>query len=275
MAENVPTDAFGADQEPFAGIPSFMRLPVTRELEGVDVAIVGIPYDSGTSYRSGARFGPRKVRESSLMLWGYNQALKVAPTQTLSVVDYGDVAVVPVSIDSTLQVITDEVSALLDQGLTVGALGGDHSVSLPLLRAHAQKFGPLSVIHFDSHPDTWDAEYPGHPYSHGTPFVRGSMSESSIAETPPKGSTTLAGPPAAPSHGATSSSKAAAWLRWCRPFPIGVSARRCFHLPRAAPPTAFACVSSPAIRCTSLHTCSAHGGVRTGMKTSSISSPRT
>ena len=80
--------------------------------------------------RSGARFGPRKIREASLMLWGHNQALKVAPTKALTVVDYGDVAAVPESIDSTMQAITAEVSALLDQRLPVVALGGDHSVSL-------------------------------------------------------------------------------------------------------------------------------------------------
>jgi agmatinase len=88
------------------------------------------------------------------------------------VVDYGDVVVVPVSIEATMEGITSEVGALLDQGLTVIALGGDHSISLSLLRAHAKKYGPLSVVHFDSHPDTWDQEYPDQPYSHGTPFVR-------------------------------------------------------------------------------------------------------
>lgn len=172
MSEISSSPAFGADQEPFAGISSFMRLPVTREADGVDVAIVGVPYDGGTSYRTGTRFGPRKIREASLLLWGYNNTFQIAPTKALNVVDYGDVAVIPVSIDATMKAITTEVGALLNQGLTVIALGGDHSISLPLLRAHAEKFGPVSVVHFDAHPDTWNQEYPGQPYSHGTPFIR-------------------------------------------------------------------------------------------------------
>ena len=149
-----------------------MRCPVTRDLAGVDVAVVGVPYDSGTSYRSGARFGPRKIREASLMLWGYNNPLAVKPLDALKVIDYGDVDVIPPSIVDTYQNVESEVGAILHAGATVISLGGDHSISLPLLRAHARKFGPLSVVHFDSHPDTWDTEFGGRPYSHGTPFRR-------------------------------------------------------------------------------------------------------
>ncbi len=164
--------AFGADQQPFAGITSFMRCAATRELAGVDVAIVGVPYDGATSYRSGARFGPRKLREASAMLWGYNNALAVKPLDRLSVVDYGDVEVIPPSIDETIGRIEAEAGAVLAAGPSLIALGGDHSISLPLLRAQARRHGPVSVVHFDSHPDTWDSEYPGQPYSHGTPFRR-------------------------------------------------------------------------------------------------------
>jgi len=164
--------AYGADLQPFAGITSFMRCPVTRELAGVEIAMVGIPYDSGTSYRSGTRFGPRKIREASLMLWGYNNPLSVRPLETLRVVDYGDVDVIPPSITDTMHNIETEVGALLTQGLTIIALGGDHSISLPLLRAHAKQYGPMSVVHFDSHPDTWATEFGGRLYSHGTPFRR-------------------------------------------------------------------------------------------------------
>ncbi len=166
------TSAYGSDMQPFAGITSFMRCPVTRDLAGVDVAVVGIPYDSGTSYRSGTRFGPRKIREASLMLWGYNVPLGVKPLDELKVIDYGDVDVIPPSITDTMTNITAEVGAVLGAGCSVIALGGDHSVSLPLLRAHAQKYGPLALVHFDSHPDTWDSEFGGRPYSHGTPFRR-------------------------------------------------------------------------------------------------------
>lgn len=167
-----PNPAYGAHLEPFCGIPTFMRQPASRELEGIDVAIVGVPFDSGTSYRSGTRFGPRKIREASLILWGFNAVLGVAPADALKLVDYGDVAVIPVDIAATMQAVTTEVSAILQQGVTVVSLGGDHSIALPLLRAHAARFGPLAVIHFDSHPDTWRSEFGEHPYSHGTPFRR-------------------------------------------------------------------------------------------------------
>jgi agmatinase/guanidinopropionase len=165
-------DPFGSDMQPFAGIASFMRRPVTRQIRPGDVAIVGVPFDSGTSYRSGARFGPRAIREASLLLWGYNNALQVRPLEHLNVVDTGDVDVVPPSIEDTYRNIQAETAALLDQEATVVALGGDHSISLPLLRAHHARHGPLSLIHIDAHPDTWPSEYDGFPFSHGTPFRR-------------------------------------------------------------------------------------------------------
>ena len=126
--------AFGADLQPFMGIPSFMRLPVTRDLEGVDVAVMGIPFDSGVSYRSGTRFGPRKIREASLTLWGYNPTMKVTPTKALKVVDYGDVSVIPTSIEHTMTAITNTANEVLEAGSTLISLGGDHSIALPLLR---------------------------------------------------------------------------------------------------------------------------------------------
>ena len=172
MDTNNPNPAFGADLEPYHGIPTFMRLPASRELHGVDVAMVGIPFDSGASNRPGTRFGPRKIREASLLLWGYNQVLGDAPTEELTIVDYGDVSTIAVDINATMENITSEVRNVLEKEVTVVALGGDHSISLPLLRAHASRFGPPAVIHFDSHPDTWDWEFKDQPYSHGTPFRR-------------------------------------------------------------------------------------------------------
>ena len=151
------SDAYGAELQPFAGIPSFMRAPVSRDLQGVDVAIVGAPYDGGTSYRSGTRFGPRKVREMSVILWGYHNPFQVAPLERLKVVDYGDVDIIPPSIDHTMTNITETLGAIVQSRATAITLGGDHSISLPLLRAHASHHGPLAVVHFDSHPDTWDA----------------------------------------------------------------------------------------------------------------------
>ena len=172
MTTKKPDPAFGAGQEPFSGIPTFMRQPASRDLEGVEVAVVGVPFDSGTSYRSGTRFGPRKIREASLLLWGFNTVMGIAPAKELKVVDYGDIEVIPVDIRSTMESITNEVATILSQETLPISLGGDHSITLPLLRAHAAQFGPIAVIHFDSHPDTWNSEFGDHPYSHGTPYRR-------------------------------------------------------------------------------------------------------
>lgn len=173
--------AFGTDLQPFMGIPSFMRLPVTRELQGVDVAILGVPFDSGTSYRTGTRFGPRKIREASLMIWGHNSTLNVTPLKKLTVVDYGDVSVIPTSIEHTMTAITKTASEIVETGTTLITLGGDHSIALPLLRAHAKKHGPVSLVHIDAHIDTWEAEFEAVPYSHGTPF-RYALQEGLIRE---------------------------------------------------------------------------------------------
>lgn len=164
----------GFEFQPYYGICTFGRAPHTRDLAGAEVAIVGVPYDGSTSYRSGARFGPRAIREQSMLLWGYNNALGVSPFKTLKVIDYGDVDVVPVDVLATHAAINDEVSQIVQAGVKVIALGGDHSIALPLLRAHARQHGPLAVVHFDAHPDTWDTEFGDRKYSHGTPFRRAS-----------------------------------------------------------------------------------------------------
>ncbi|OGO06844.1 MAG: agmatinase [Chloroflexi bacterium RBG_13_56_8] len=143
-----------------------MRQTTSRLWMGVDVAVVGVPFDSGAvSFRSGSRLGPRKIREASLLLWGYNEALRVAPLDVLHMADYGDVIVEPANLDTTMRNIVAEVGSILEAGPTVIALGGDHSISLPLLRAHAARFGPLAVIHLDAHPDTWEGQV-----DHSTPF---------------------------------------------------------------------------------------------------------
>ncbi len=171
MSTSTPKDT-GFEAQPYFGICTFGRAPHTREVSGADVAIVGVPYDGATSYRSGTRFGPRAIREQSLLLWGYNNALSVAPFKTLQVVDYGDVDVVPVDVLATHAAIHVEARNLLREGVKVIALGGDHSIALPLLRAHASRYGRLAVVHFDAHPDTWDTEFGEQKYSHGTPFRR-------------------------------------------------------------------------------------------------------
>ncbi len=157
---------------PFAGICTFARMPFQPTPSAVDVAILGVPYDSSTSYRSGTRLGPRALREQSLLLWGYNNALQISPFTALTVVDAGDVSVVPVDILATHRAIESTAESWLNAGAKLITLGGDHSIALPLLRRHAAVYGPLAVLHFDAHPDTWDSEYPGQKYSHGTPFIR-------------------------------------------------------------------------------------------------------
>ena len=162
-----PTNpALGGHLLAYAGVPTFMRQTPTRDLTGVDVAIVGVPFDSGaTSFRGGTRFGPRKIREASLALWGYHHIHGVSPTEALTIADYGDVEIEMAYIEKTMGLITAEVGAALAQGPMVVALGGDHSISLPLLRAQAAKHGPLAVVHFDAHTDV----EPG-SYEHGTVF---------------------------------------------------------------------------------------------------------
>ncbi len=163
---NDKNPALGGHLLAYSGVPTFMRQTPTRETDGVDVAIVGVPFDSGaTSFRGGTRFGPRKIREASLALWGTHHIHGVAPAEALSIVDYGDVEIEMAYIEKTMAHITSEVSALLAQGPMVVALGGDHSISLPLLRAQAAKYGSLAVVHIDAHTDV----EPG-SYEHGTVF---------------------------------------------------------------------------------------------------------
>ncbi|WP_010587792.1 agmatinase [Schlesneria paludicola] len=171
------TPVFAA--QPYAGIATFGRAPLATDATGYDVSILGIPYDGSVSYRSGTRFGPRAIREQSMLLWGYNNSQRVAPFKQLRIADLGDADVVPPDIRATHQEIEKKATAIVESGSLLVSIGGDHSISLPLLRAHAKKHGPMAVVHFDAHPDTWDSEYPGQPFSHGTPFRR-AMEESLI-----------------------------------------------------------------------------------------------
>lgn len=160
---------FGATLGAFAGIPSFMRQPVSRDLDSVDVAVLGIPYDGGAaSWRSGTRMGPRHIRAASAIMWGHHAVADISPLQQLTLVDYGDVAVDPTSIERTYPALEQAAATIIDAGTKVLALGGDHSVSLPLLRAHAARYGPLALIHVDAHHDT--SRRTG--FDHGTPFLR-------------------------------------------------------------------------------------------------------
>jgi len=155
----------------FAQIATFMLLPAADSADGLDVALLGVPYDGGTSYRTGARFGPRAVREQSSLIRPWNPVLKVHPFERLKVADCGDVDVVPISIERTHAAIEAKIDQVVAAGARPISIGGDHSVTLPILRALAKRHGPLAVVHFDAHPDTWD-EYFGSKLFHGTPFRR-------------------------------------------------------------------------------------------------------
>jgi agmatinase len=157
----------------FAGPPTFARLPRIDEVSDVDVAVLGVPFDSGVSYRPGARFGPAHVRESSRLLRPYNPAQDVEPFASQQVVDAGDLAVNPFSIDEAVGQVEAGARALLERAGRLLAIGGDHTVALPLLRAVHAQHGPVAVVHFDAHLDTWDT-YFGAATTHGTPFRRAS-----------------------------------------------------------------------------------------------------
>jgi agmatinase len=148
-----------------------MLLPAVDSPADLDVALMGIPYDGGVSYRTGARFGPRAVREQSSLIRTWNPVLKVHPFERLRVADCGDVDVVPISIERTHEAIERKIDTVVGAGARPLSIGGDHSITLPLVRALARRHGPLAVVHFDAHPDTWD-QYFGSKLFHGTPFRR-------------------------------------------------------------------------------------------------------
>jgi agmatinase len=155
----------------FGQLATFMLLPTAASPAGLDVALIGIPYDGGASYRPGARFGPRAVREQSSLIRPWNPVLKVHPFDRLRVADCGDVDVVPNSIERTFEAVTRRIDEVGAAGARPVCVGGDHSVTLPVLRSLARRHGPLGLVHFDAHPDTWD-EYFGSKFFHGTPFRR-------------------------------------------------------------------------------------------------------
>src|SRR6516162_2970686 len=157
----------------YAGEATFARLPRIDEVSQADVAILGVPFDSGVSYRPGARFGPSHIRESSRLLRPYNPALQVPVFARQQVADAGDLTVNPFSIDEAISAIERGARALAERARAVLTLGGDHTVALPMLRAVAARNGPVAVVHFDAHLDTWDT-YFGAAYTHGTPFRRAS-----------------------------------------------------------------------------------------------------
>ena len=171
---NAPVGPPDASLNPrYAGIATFARLPQLRDVSHADIAVVGVPFDTGVSYRPGARFGPSHIREASRLLRPYNPAQDVEPFSSQQVADAGDISANPFNILEAVDQIEHAATGLRSGGTRLVTLGGDHTIALPLLRAVAKNHGPVAVLHFDAHLDTWDT-YFGAPITHGTPFRRAS-----------------------------------------------------------------------------------------------------
>ena len=164
-----PPDASLAPR--YTGVRTFARLPHVIEPDGVDAAVVGVPFDTATSFRPGARFGPEAIRAGSLLLRPYHPPLAVDVFASQSLVDWGDLGVTPGNAEKTAAQIHAGLAPLVAAGITPLVLGGDHSIVLGELRAHAERHGPLGLVLIDAHADTWD-QYYGERYFHGTPFRR-------------------------------------------------------------------------------------------------------
>lgn len=153
----------------FCTTGTFMRLPSTRE--NAKLAIVGMPFDTAASFRVGARFAPQAIRQASMTLFPYHPIHKVYPFDDSNAIDIGDVSVIPHNIHRSYKLMEDAMFELMDGNIIPIGLGGDHSITLANLRAAAKKHGPVAMIHFDSHTDTWDTYY-DEKYWHGSPFIR-------------------------------------------------------------------------------------------------------
>ncbi|WP_028223574.1 agmatinase [Paraburkholderia oxyphila] len=153
------------------GIATMMRLPQVESAKGLDACFVGVPFDLGTSNRTGARFGPRQIRSESVLLRPYNMATRAAPFDSLQVADIGDVATNPYNLADSITRIEQAYDAILEHGCRPISMGGDHTITLPILRAIHRKYGPVGLIHVDAHADVNDTMF-GEKIAHGTPFRR-------------------------------------------------------------------------------------------------------
>jgi agmatinase len=170
MAKYEPKNSFESPR--FCGPRTFMRLPFIEQLDNeMDFVITGVPFDSGQSFRTGARFGPEAIRDFSILLRPYNPEQDINVFDYVSGVDYGDIPIVPGYISETYDKMVQGLSPIVQKGIVPIVLGGDHSITLGELRAVAKQYGPVALLHFDAHSDTWDS-YFGQKYNHGTPFRR-------------------------------------------------------------------------------------------------------
>jgi len=169
MNHNQP---LGGNEMPrFAGPVTMMRLPTAASAEGLDAAFVGVPMDIGTSHRSGTRFGPRQIRAESAMLRPYNMATKVSPFDALQIADLGDMAINTFNLAKSIEIIEEGISDILKYQCIPLTLGGDHTLTLPILRAMAKAHGPVGLVHVDAHADINEHMF-GEELAHGTPFRR-------------------------------------------------------------------------------------------------------
>lgn len=161
----------GNDMPRFGGIASMMRLPQQRSAAGLDACFIGVPFDIGTSSRTGTRYGPRQIRTESVLLRPYNMGTRARPFDSMQVADLGDVAVNPYNLLDSIRRIEDFYDAVLQHPCIPLSMGGDHTVTLPILRAIARKHGPVGLVHIDAHSDINDTQF-GEKIAHGTTFRR-------------------------------------------------------------------------------------------------------
>ena len=165
----------GFDLPRFAGVPTFMRLPHVSldnpKISDVDIGIIGVPWDSGTTNRPGPRHGPRQLRDASTMIRAQHPVSGIRPYEKLNCADLGDVSINPADIEDSMNRITSFYKTVIEKGIKPLTAGGDHLTSLPVLRAIAER-GPLGMIHFDSHTDLFHSYFDGTMFTHGTPFRR-------------------------------------------------------------------------------------------------------
>ncbi|MEM7563566.1 MAG: agmatinase [Pseudomonadota bacterium] len=172
MSDHKYNQPLGGNEMPrFGGIATMMRLPHQPGAQDLDACFVGVPFDIGTSNRSGARFGPRQIRTESCLIRPYNMATRAAPFDSLQVADIGDIAINTFNLQKSVAIIEEAYDEILAQDCKPLTLGGDHTISLPILRALKRKYGPVGIVHVDAHADINDHMF-GERIAHGTPFRR-------------------------------------------------------------------------------------------------------
>jgi guanidinopropionase len=170
--KDFPQPVSGTVVPRFGDVATFMRLPLFRDPAEVEIGMVGVPWDGGTTNRPGARHGPRQMRDLSTMMRRVHHVTGVAPYELAKCGDLGDAPVNPASLDDSLERIEKHFAKIHAAGTIPLSAGGDHLVTLPIMRGIRKGLSPLGMVHFDAHSDTWDSYFGGYKYTHGTPFRR-------------------------------------------------------------------------------------------------------